>query len=85
MSLCDTRSNVASPIWCNGLVVVAAPPQQRLHAGQQLADAERLGDVVVGAELEAADDFFFLSLGGEHDDRQVELRARGRGGRFRSR
>ncbi len=32
-----------------------APPQQRAHAGQQLAHRERLGDVVVGAEVEPQD------------------------------
>ena len=73
VSLCETRSSVASPIWWTRFVVGAAPPQQRLHAGDELADAERLGDVVVGAELEAADDLLLLALGGEHDDRQLEL------------
>ena len=44
-----------------------APPEHRLHAQRQLAHAEGLGHVVVGADLEARD---ALLLGGEraHDD-----------------
>ena len=40
------------------------------HAGQQLADGERLGDVVVGAEVERLDLHRVLALRGQHDDRQ---------------
>ena len=38
-------------------------------AAAELAQRERLGDVVVGAELEAEDLVDLLGLGGEHDDR----------------
>src|SRR5206468_1192028 len=47
---------------------LAAPAQDRLAAQDQLARAERLGDVVVGAHLQAADPVFLAGLGGEHDD-----------------
>ena len=42
--------------------------QHRVHARQQLARVERLGQVVVGADLEADDAVDVLHLGGEHDD-----------------
>ena len=44
-------------------------PQRRLHARAELAHRERLGDVVVGAQLEPEDLVDLLGLGGEHDDR----------------
>jgi hypothetical protein len=44
-------------------------PQRRLHARAELAHRERLGDVVVGAELEPEDLVDLLGLGREHDDR----------------
>ena len=47
----------------------ARAPQRRLHARAELAHRERLGDVVVGAELEPEDLVDLLGLGGEHDDR----------------
>ena len=37
----------------------------------QLARAERLGDIIVGAGLEPADAVLFLAARGEHDDRHV--------------
>ena len=45
--------------------------QQRLDARQQLARLERLGQVVVGAELEADDAVHRLAARGEHQQRQV--------------
>jgi hypothetical protein len=44
--------------------------QRDTHAGQQLAHRERLGDVVVGAEVERLDLDGVLALRREHDDRQ---------------
>src|SRR2546421_268810 len=44
-------------------------PQQGLHARQQLAEAERLAQVVVGAELQAEDLVALHPLGGQHQDR----------------
>jgi hypothetical protein len=45
------------------------PPEGRLHPGRQLRKAQRLGDVVVGAELEALDAVDLLAARGEHDHR----------------
>ena len=53
----------------------ARAAQRRLHAAAELAQRERLGDVVVGAELEAEDLVDLLGLGGEHDDRHRRARA----------
>ena len=44
--------------------------QQRAHAGDQLARAERLGQVVVGAQLQADDAVELLGARGQHQDRQ---------------
>ena len=52
-----------------------AAAQRRLHAAAELAQRERLGDVVVGAELEAEDLVDLLGLRGEHDDRHGAARA----------
>ena len=41
----------------------------------QLAEAERLDDVVVGAELEPDDPVDLLALGGDHDDRDARAGA----------
>jgi hypothetical protein len=50
--------------------------QLRLRPGQQDLEVERLGDVVVGAQGEGADDVLGLVLGGGHDDRQLRRRVR---------
>ena len=55
--------------------------QHRLDAAAELAHRERLGDVVVGAELEAEHLVDLLGLGGEHDDRHGAARADLRGRR----
>src|ERR1700722_5277366 len=44
-------------------------PQRRLDPAGELAQRERLGDVVVGAELEPDDLVDLLGLGRQHDDR----------------
>ena len=41
------------------------------HPGEQLGEAEGLGDVVVGAGVEADHDVGLFAAGGEHDDRQA--------------
>ena len=46
----------------------ARPAQHRLHPGGELPGRERLGHVVVGAELEADDAVGLLAEGGEDDD-----------------
>src|SRR6185369_17956860 len=49
----------------------AAAAQHGAHPRGQLAEAERLGDVIVGAVLEAGYAIVFAGAGGEHDDRHV--------------
>ena len=50
------------------------PPQQRAHAAPELADRERLRDVVVGAELEPDHLVELVVAGREHDDRHGAAR-----------
>ena len=45
--------------------------QQRLDAGDQLGQRERLDDIVVGAGGEAAHALGLLAAGGQHDDRHA--------------
>ncbi len=45
--------------------------QHRLDAGDQLTRRKRLGDVIVGAGIEAADAVFLFAARGQHDDRDV--------------
>ncbi len=52
------------------LVHPVHPAQDRLHAGGELAEAERLREVVVGADREPGDLVGLLGLGGEHQDRR---------------
>ena len=47
------------------------PSQIGLNPCHQLRNRKRLGNVVVGAGCQAFDFVFFLSFGGEHDDRNV--------------
>ena len=50
-------------------------PQDRADARNQLAQFERLGKVVVGAELEPDHPVDGVALAGQHDDRDVALLA----------
>ena len=53
-------------------VVVAAPaPQRRAHPRHELAQAERLRHVVVGADLEPDDRVDLGVARGDHDDRHL--------------
>ena len=52
-----------------------SPTQERADAAPELADGERLRDVVVGPELEAEHLVELLAPGREHDDRHVALRS----------
>ncbi len=45
--------------------------EERAHAGQQLADPKRFGEIVVRAEIERFDLGRFLSARGEHDHRNI--------------
>jgi hypothetical protein len=46
------------------------PAKDRVDARHQLADGKRLGHVVVGARIQAADLVAVLRSRGQHDDRQ---------------
>ena len=68
---CASRSMRSAP---NAIAAVARSlgrrrraAQDRVHAQQQLAHAEGLDHVVVGAQLEADDAVDLLALGGDHD------------------
>src|ERR1700694_1269870 len=52
-------------------------PQHRVDASQDFADGERLGDVVIGAQLEPDDLVDLGVLGREHDDRHAAALAQG--------
>jgi len=51
----------------------ARPPQDRPHARQQLARVERLGEVVVGAELEAAHAIDVVAARGQDQHRTLAV------------
>jgi hypothetical protein len=51
-------------------------PQDRLHAGDELAGTERFGDVVVGADAEPANAIRLFDSGGQLDDRHGRLVAK---------
>ena len=55
--------------------IAVGPSQERLDPAHQLAQPERLGQVVVGAELEADDLVDLVVAGGQDEHRR--LRARG--------
>ena len=52
-----------------GRETLGLPAQHGVDARDQLARIERLGEVIVGAHLQADDAIDVLALGGEHDDR----------------
>ena len=56
---------------CRRRPSMAGPAGDGPDAGDQLADAERLGHVVVGAELEAEHPVELVAARREHDDRHV--------------
>ncbi len=53
----------------------AHPAQDRHHAGDHLARAKRLRDIIVGAELDAEDAIDLVVARGEEKDRQIALAA----------
>jgi hypothetical protein len=55
--------------------VELSPTELGAHAAQQLSDRERLGDVVVGTDLQADDLVDLGVLGGQQDDRHRAPRA----------
>ena len=60
-----------------GLRALPRPTQHRVDAQHQLPRAERLGDVVVGAQLQAHHPVRLGAQGGQHDDRDVAGLAEG--------
>ena len=54
-----------------GAVVGAGAAQQRAHPREQFLEGERLGQVVVGAGVEAGDPLGHRIAGGQHQDGQV--------------
>src|SRR5688572_3007908 len=49
----------------------AHAPHERANAGDELIRAERLGNVVVGADFQSHDAVGLFGPGGDHDDRQA--------------
>ena len=73
-ALCtDVKGDVPEAVrfWCAGRIRRLYPPQHRAGAGHQLAWAERLGDVIVGAQLQPDQLVGLLDASGQHDDRHV--------------
>ena len=60
------EGHVAAPEF--GLRVTVRSTNQRPHARQHLFDAVRLGQIVVGAAVDAEDAFAPAAAGGEHED-----------------
>ena len=54
-----------------GGIVDFCAAQQSPHAGQQLFEGEWLGQIVVGAGVEAGDPLGDRVAGGQHQDRQI--------------
>src|SRR4030095_279607 len=55
------------------LGVLSGAPENCLHSGKKLADAKRLGHIVVGSHLQTPDLVVILSFCCKHDDRSVEF------------
>ena len=67
--------DVTGAWWADAFARGAPPPQQRADARDELANPERLGQIVVGPALEAVHLVRFLAPRGQHQDRHVlELR-----------
>ena len=63
----------------DGLAGAPVPPrgsaQHRLHPGQQFPQIDRLGDIVVGPDLQSDHPVDYLGRPGQHDDRDVRMLA----------
>ncbi len=53
----------------------AIAPQHGANARNELAAAERLGQIIVGAHFQSDHPIDLVALGGEHDDRNIGIRA----------
>src|SRR5215472_17128050 len=58
-----------------GLRLGTGAAKQGFDSGAELVHAERLGDVIVGAEFQTHHLFGFLRLGGEHENRRAAAAA----------
>ncbi len=81
---CASRSSTSGPAVIGAACLEARAAQQRLDAREQRARAERLGQVVVGAEVERPHQVLFLAAHGQHHHRDAAT-ARGSPRRRRSR
>jgi len=70
-----TEGPAAQRLLRPGAPGVIRPAQDGADAGQQLTRVERLGEVVVGAELQADDAIRLLPHSCQHDDRHFALAA----------
>ena len=52
-------------------------PEQRPHTREHFADGKRLGDIVVGAQIEAVHAIALVRSRGEHQDRHGRALRRG--------
>ena len=64
----EVEVEVGEGVAREALHLAVGAPQHGLHARQQLADRERLGHVVVGAELEPEELVDLVVPAGEHED-----------------
>jgi len=48
-------------------------PGQRASTRDELRDAERLGEVIIGAALESENQISFLPPGGQHENRHIRI------------
>ena len=78
-----SRSIASSPISTTGSADGLDAPQRGAQPRQQLVDAERLGDVVVGAGIERGDLLVLVADGREDEDRDVRPAAQLAGRRRR--
>jgi hypothetical protein len=51
----------------------AGPAHDRTYPRHQLSNRERLGDIIVGPELQSHDPIYLVVLGREHYDRHIAL------------
>ncbi|CEJ86518.1 hypothetical protein HYPGJ_30522 [Hyphomicrobium sp. GJ21] len=56
-----------------GAVAAVVPSQDGAHAGENLAEVERLRDVIVGSDLEADNAVDGVAFAGDHHDRDIVL------------
>ena len=47
-------------------------PQKSSGTSKEFLDAEGFGNVIVSAQIQTPDDIFFLALGGQHDDGNIQ-------------